>query len=112
MPGLAVLEVLVHLELDADEIPADYVLVAIDLPDPVLVLPSDTVRDLSDETQTRAFGNQWLVDCSSFAIEVPSVTVPFGCNVLVDPQHPDIARVPTPAAHPLDWNRRLFRRDG
>lgn len=111
-PGLAVLEVLVHLELDADEIPTDYALMAIDLPDPVPTLPSDAVRDLCDEAQTRTFGDQWPVDCSSLAIEVPSVIVPFGRNVLINPQHPDIGRIPAPAIHLLDWDRRLFRRDG
>lgn len=108
-PGLAVLEVLVHLELDADEIPADYVLMAIDLPARVPALSTDTVRDLSDETQTRAFGDQWLVDRDSLAVEVPSVIVPLGRDVLVNPLHRGIARVPEPEIYPLDWDRRLFR---
>lgn len=110
-PGLAVLEVLVHLELDVDEIPTDYVLMVIDLPDPVPVLPTDAVCDLSNKSQTRAIGDQWLVDCNFLAIEVPSVIVPLGRDVLINPLHTGIARMPAPEIYPLDWDQRLFRRE-
>ncbi|PWG61853.1 RES family NAD+ phosphorylase [Spiribacter halobius] len=108
-PALAMIEVLVHMEMDPDLLPDDYVLMAIDLPAPAAALPGDAVGDLSDEMRTRAFGDNWLDSAETLALEVPSVIVPYGRNVLINPAHPDMGNVPDPEIRPLEWDRRLFK---
>jgi len=80
-PALAVLEVLVHLDVPLDLLPADYVLVRVQLPDEA---PSVVADDLSD---TKAAGDAWLSAGDSATLRVPSLLVPFAHNVLLNLQH-------------------------
>src|SRR3984957_5659656 len=62
-PALAALEVRVHLDLPFDLLPADYVLMQADIPDPIGIDPADT---------TVAAGDAWLIAASSATVRVPS----------------------------------------
>lgn len=81
----------------------------IELPDPVSVADAGDV-DLASLQETQAFGDAWLTRGAAPAVIVPSIVIPLGRNILVNPLHPDIKTVPTPQLHPFDWNDRLFRR--
>ncbi|MBV9077293.1 MAG: RES family NAD+ phosphorylase [Methylobacteriaceae bacterium] len=101
-PALAVLEVRVHLDLSFDLLPADYVLLTIDLGraeiEDVASLPGDTV----------AFGDAWLRERRTAVLRVPSVIVPENANVLVNPRHPEAAHVEVVGQRPSAFDPRLW----
>lgn len=94
-PANALLEMLVHL--DRDIIPTTYRLLKVAVPEAVAIqdinerpLPSDW---RSHPAITRELGDLWLDHSSSALLRVPSVIVPSAWNFLLNPVHPDAARV-------------------
>ena len=100
--ALAVLEVRVHLDLDWDLLPEDYVLVTIEVPagkpEQLAELPPDTV----------AAGDAWLASRRSALLKVPSVIVPESANILIDPTHPDAAAITIASTRPFAFDARLW----
>ena len=110
-PALAVLEVLVHLEIDASDYPTGYLLTEIQTPDAKLLhltnrrrVPNLPHRD----ADTQALGDAWLADCQSLLARVPSAVVTGGWNVLINPMHPAMQRVRVIATTADPFDRRLF----
>jgi RES domain-containing protein len=96
-PATALLEILVHFEIEIRDLPAQYRLLKIDVPDDVHVehvSPDDLPKDWHEKVEvTRAIGDTWLANASSAMLRVPSVLVSETFNVLLTPAHPDAARV-------------------
>jgi RES domain-containing protein len=94
-PASALLEMLVHM--DRDLIPATYRLLRVVVSGTVAMDKVGTDTLASDwRTQpalTRQIGDQWLDRSSTALLEVPSVIVPHGKNFLLNPVHPDAAKV-------------------
>lgn len=69
-------------------------------------LPSgwDSVPDTEVAT---AFGDAWQRGRRSLVLRVPSVIVPGEHNYLINPEHPDFARVTIGAATPVRFDPRL-----
>lgn len=101
--ALAVLEVRVHLDLDWSLLPADYVLVGIDLDalsvERVEAFPGDAV----------AFGDAWLAAGRSAVLSVPSAIVPESRNLLLNPAHSEAARADVAMTRPFVFDERLWR---
>lgn len=101
--ALAVLEVRVHLDLDWDVLPSDYVLVTIHLPEiqieELAALPEDTVE----------VGDAWLASRRSALLKVPSAIVPESFNMLINCAHPDAAAVSIASIRPFAFDERLWR---
>ena len=97
-PASALLEILVHLEIEEDLLPRSYKLLEIQAPDDVAIervddpakLPKDWPKKLS---VTRALGDQWLARNSSALLQVPSALVPHTSNFLLNPLHKDAGRI-------------------
>lgn len=111
--ALAVLEVRVHLDLPLELLPDDYVLMKIVAADE-LDAPILQVSDLPDawrgrEDLCRPFGDAWLRDGAAALLSVPSAIVEIERNILLNPRHPDAARVEVEGVAPFSWDRRLFR---
>jgi RES domain-containing protein len=96
-PAAALLEVLVHFELDIRDLPAQYRLLKISVPEDVRgqrVSLAELDRDWIDNTQgTRGMGDTWLARSATALLTVPSAVVPETFSVLVNPAHPDTARI-------------------
>jgi RES domain-containing protein len=96
-PSSALLEALVHLELDINDLPARYRLIRISVPDalaPEELPASDLPPDWADRTDmTRALGDAWLGSNRSLLLAVPSAIIPETRNVLFNPSHSDASRV-------------------
>ncbi len=113
-PASALLEVLVHLELnDFEYLPSSYRLLKIEVPDEVAVVEIDE-RNLDanwckQSEMTRAIGDEWLRDLSSALLAVPSAIVPHTKNYLLNPAHRDAKqiKVKSHGSYPFDF--RLFR---
>jgi len=110
----AVLEVRVHL--DDLPLPGTHGYIWIDVPRGVSYerLNLRRVPDWrEDQGLTQRFGDQWVQEARSCLLYVPSVvtTSPVATNVLVNPQHPDFAKLShldPPEAH--QWDPRLFNK--
>lgn len=109
----AVLEILVHANLAS--IPKTLASVTIDIPDDVAVeaLSSTALLgwDAEDLLASRSFGDRWLDERRTAVLLVPSVVLRGReNNVLLNPEHPDFARIHASAPEPVSWDPRLFSR--
>jgi RES domain-containing protein len=60
------------------------------------VPPSDLPKDWAAEPapdSTRALGTAWAKDLSSAVLVLPSAVVPLESVYLINPRHPDVARI-------------------
>lgn len=97
--ALSCMETLVHLK--AGGLPLNRYLVRIDVPDPVWkaakVFDATTLPigwDAIPEGKVSLdFGDQWLTSNSSALLVVASVIVPQEKNILINPAHPDVAKI-------------------
>ena len=102
--------------LPTGEVPRDYVAIAIELPDDATVEEVSPAElpgwDAADQAASRAFGDAWLAASRSVLLRVPALAVPQERNALLNPRHPDFARITALPPTTLAWDRRLFvRRD-
>jgi len=111
-PALAMLEVLVHFELDINEVPDNYQLLEVEYSERkgISRLSLDALPDGWQENValTRAIGDEWLSGLKGVLLRVPSSIVPHGFNYLFNPRHQQAseARIVSAQLHPYD--ARLF----
>jgi RES domain-containing protein len=90
----ALLEMLVHM--DRDLIPVTYQLLRVDVPDDtaIEIVDAELPPDWRSQTSTsREIGDRWLDRSSSAILQVPSAISAKGNNYLLNPGHPDAAKV-------------------
>jgi RES domain-containing protein len=107
----AMLEVLVHA--NTGRVPRHHVAVELTLPPALAVETLDAAAapgwDAADLVVSRALGDAWLAARASVALVVPSVVAPpHEANVLLNPAHPDFARIVAAPPTPVRWDARLF----
>jgi RES domain-containing protein len=112
-PASALLERLVHLEIDTADLPDFYQLIAVDIPDDVV---SEAIDEKSlpanwrhDDNATRPAGDIWLKENRTALLRVPSAIVPYTVNWLLNPIHPDAAKARISLVDRAPFDRRLFR---
>lgn len=111
--ALAALETLVHA--DEDLLPTDLVYFAVDLPDALSIelvtlddLPSDW-RGYPPPESLQEIGATWFAKQTSAVLAVPSAVIPEENNILLNPLHPDFAKLRWGSPHPFQWDPRLRR---
>lgn len=109
----AVLEVLVHTNLG--RVPRHtYNVVRIEIPNELAEsLEADDAPGWEDADlqASRTFGDAWLRKNRSVVLLVPSAaTGGREHNVLINPRHPDFARIVAGPSEPMMWDSRLFLR--
>jgi RES domain-containing protein len=97
-----VLEVRVHLDLDWDMLPDDYVLVAID----TAAIVAETINEPPDDP--RAIGDAWIESRRSAVLRVPSWIVLESYHVLINPAHPDALSIQLGSVRPFQFDLRLW----
>ena len=106
-PATAMLEYLVHLEgatpdkllLATATLPIETVLAQLELPSEWKERPyRDTVRQV---------GDAWSKQKQSLALRVPSAVCAGECNVLLNPDHPDFAKLHLDHLEPMKIDSRL-----
>ena len=112
-PASPLLEVLVHLEVDREDLPDTYQLLAIDVPDD-LRFESIEENQLApgwrgDGTLTRGLGDRWLNENRTGLLRVPSAIVPFAWNWLLNPAHPDSSKLSIAGITRALFDARLFK---
>jgi RES domain-containing protein len=92
--ALAVLEMLVHVTRET--IPADMVLLPVDVPDELISELRDPPAGWDQypyREKSRAAGDQWARAKSSAALLVPSAVLRPEKNLLINPLHPDFPKI-------------------
>jgi len=105
-PAGAMIEALVHLEVDPANPPPNYTLLKLEVPSE-LEIPTLEFTDWADTVATRAAGDGWLRAGASALLRVPSVIAPETWNVLLNPVHGDAARLRVVWKQRQPWDARL-----
>ena len=109
----AMLEILVHANIG--RIPTTHCYVVAQVPvgtsterheSPALPMGWDS----DDPSTARRFGDQWLTECRSVVLVVPSVIAKLEWNAIVNPLHPDACRLVVSPSQKVIWDQRLFGR--
>jgi RES domain-containing protein len=66
-------------------------------------------RQLPAPPSTREFGSRWVAESRSAVLRVPSIVVGGEFNYLLNPRHPDFARLETGDPRPLSFDPRLIQ---
>ncbi len=110
--ALAVLEVFVHLKDTAAL--SSYSLVSASIPDRLIkdldlsLLPKSW--DASPvPPAVQAIGDDWIRSGSALAVRVPSVLVPSGTNLLINPEHRDFTHLKLESIEPYRFDSRFIR---
>lgn len=113
--ALACLETVVHL--NAGGLPFNRYLVEIEVPDDVwaaaeTVVTSELPVGWDAEPaglESVRFGSTWVASCKSALLLAPSVIVPEERNALINPAHPDAARITARKVRKWLYDPRLAR---
>jgi RES domain-containing protein len=112
---LALLEVLVHLEIDPADLPTTYRLLEIEAPDSVSVeeitrseLDKNAPGWMTDSNAARSYTKAWFSTRRTALLRVPSVILPYSHNYLLNPLHPDAAQAKIVEVTVADFDQRLF----
>jgi RES domain-containing protein len=62
----------------------------------------------ADYIVSRGAGDAWLLSGTTAILKVPSVVFDVERNALINPAHPDIARIRVVAIEAIRWDDRLF----
>jgi|SRR5690348_9173318 len=112
-PAGALVEVLVHLELDPGHLPKSYRLLKAQAPDDLAMqtIPRTELPNgwINNETATRTVGDEWLASGKTALLRVPSVIVPETSNLLLNPEHSDAPKVKVLWQAEYPWDARLLK---
>jgi RES domain-containing protein len=111
-PATALLETIVHMEIDSEDRPERFQVLRMEGPDSLSIEKADMdflpPRWTEDMATTRSIGDRWLREGRSLLLRVPSVLVPETWNVLVNPQHGEANLLKISAMYDHGFDRRLF----
>ena len=108
----AMLEILAHANIG--RIPTTHRLVIAEVPTDVSIEHyNDSMLPAGWDTETsnfaKEFGDQWLREARSAILVVPSVVARLDWNALVNPNHPDTAKLTIASPEKVIWDKRLFK---
>ena len=109
-PAGALVEALVHLELKPNQLPKSYRLLKAEAPNDLPMMHFSALTDdwRKNETASRTLGDEWLARAQTALLEVPSVILPETMNILLNPLHPDAARISVLWHEAYPFDQRLF----
>lgn len=113
-PASALLEILVHLEIEEGHLPHFYKLLEFQVPDDVRIERLEDWAKLpkgwpKKQAVTRALGDQWLDRNSAALLQVPSALVPKTSNFLLNPLHMDASKIQVASVSRQGLDRRLLQ---
>jgi RES domain-containing protein len=109
-PSGALLEVLVHLEIDQEDFPDSLQLLRVEIPDELepAAMPVLQKGWQVDAMITRSIGDAFLRANAALLLPVPSAIMPHSTNYLFNPLHPDAGHA-TVTAEVFSLDARLVR---
>ena len=111
--ALATLEVLVQLGSSATL--AAYSLASLQFPDALVEALEDSAlpknwRHFPAPPSTQSVGTRWVKEARSAVLRVPSAIIPSAHNFLLNPLHPDFAKVIIDPPRTFEFDPRLLER--
>ena len=105
----AMLEILVHANIGRP--PRDLHFATITVPAGLAIeeLTTSDVANWADIERTRRLGDAWYEKRRTAVLLVPSAVTQLERNVVINPTHPDFARIRAGRPKPVQWDPRLFR---
>lgn len=114
-PALALLETIVHLEVDPEDVPKNYRLLSVEVADdiPVHAFNQKELDGLSpgwraDPTASRTLARSWFEKALTVLLKVPSVLVPHAANFVLNPLHSDAAKISVVLDELVEFDARLL----
>jgi RES domain-containing protein len=111
-PAGALIEVLVHLELEQDELPRSYMLLRVGVPDDLVIeelsIPAGDGWK-SNHTLSRKLGDEWSLRRETALARVPSAILPNTSNYLLNPLHADAKRIRIMESSRAEFDPRLLK---
>lgn len=110
--SLAILEMLVHLQ--AQELLRRYVIFEVSFDEAIMTmidpatLPKSWRKSPSPAT-VQQVGDEWVTEGSSAVLRLPSVIVPSEWNYLLNPAHPDFAKITIGPKQQIKFDPRLVK---
>lgn len=110
--SLAILEMLVHLQ--AQDLMRRYVIFDVSFDEALMTtvdpatLPKSWRRSPSPAT-VQQVGDDWSADGASAVLQLPSVIVPSEWNYLLNPAHPDFAKITIGPKQQIKFDPRLVK---
>jgi RES domain-containing protein len=111
--SLGIIEYFMHI--DPDDPPKDLVAVTAEVPDsisrisiPARQLPVDW-RQSPSPPELAEIGDRFVRDRRAALLVVPSALAPAESNWLINPQHPEFARIRLRSAEPFEYDSRFFK---
>jgi RES domain-containing protein len=111
--SLATIEVLVHL--GAEDTPDELVSIEAELPVDEESCERIDLRGLPEDWRKEKhpalplIGAEWVLARRSLVLLAPSVAVDGEWNALVNPEHPDAAKIKVAKAKPFRFDERMFK---
>ena len=112
--ALAALEYLVNV--DPETAPGDLVALSAALPDEVSVkiVPAEDLprnwRSYPAPPELAIMGTKWAKSLETAALRVPSVVVPQESNLILNPSHPEFAKIVVQAPIPFTFDARVWKK--
>ena len=111
--ALCTTEIAVHTPLGI--VPVDYWLQSIELPDiqELNIHQDDLATDWNSfphRISTKMIGNEFIQQSQYLVMKVPSAVIQDEFNYLINPSHPDFARVKLIKVEEFKFDHRLFKR--
>jgi len=107
--ALALLEILAHAQIG--KAPPGLRVVDIDIPDDLEIeaLEPSALPGWADNDYgaSQRFGNRWIAEARTAVLLVPSVLSPVERNAVLNPRHPDFARINVSPERDLPLDARL-----
>ncbi len=114
--SLAAWEVFVHLGIEAESSLIQFMAIQAEIPDSVVIekilahqLPQNWKTDPAPES-LQAIGDKWLKASTAAVLRVPSVVIPQEDNYLLNPQHPEFAKISVTRLEPFIFDPRVWRK--
>jgi RES domain-containing protein len=110
--SLATLETLVHI--DPRHFKNNFVKLWAEIPDDMEMETLQAAsfrkdwREVYEDPQQRAMGQDWIERAESALLVVPSAVVPEEKNIIINPLHPDFARIGVGEPEPFTFDGRLL----
>jgi RES domain-containing protein len=111
--SLAALEVFVHMEVE--DVATMLACIRVDVPIEVKIeylevaqLPPDW-RNIPAPAVLATVGDNWFRSGSTAILAVPSVVIPLEYNYLINPSHPDFAKLTVGFPQPFELDPRLWK---
>lgn len=110
-PAGALIEALVHLELNEVDLPSEYQLLKVSVPSSVKTAKASLTALGKHWTEnvavSRRLGDEWLRRRSSPLLRIPSAVVPETWNWVLNPTHAQARRARIVWARRYEWDARL-----